>query len=157
MRNLASALAIGATAALVLDVILGNALAAAQSPGVSSMTPWWIVGHVAERSVWIAAACLLWVSAPLTAPIAARLWPADFVVTRAAALDALGRLMIATPLLWLSATLLILALRISLAGNWELDGAMFTSAAFYNSVLLGYLPWAGGGIVLLTLGRHASE
>jgi hypothetical protein len=157
IRHFAVAFAIGALAALVFDAILRNALAAAQSPGVSSLTPWWVVGQVAERSVWVVAALVLWLCAPLMGRVAARIWPLGDHVAPGAALDAVGRLMIALPLIWILATLLILAVRITLAGDWELDGEMFVSASFYNNVLLGYLPWAAGGTVLMTLSRHSTE
>jgi hypothetical protein len=157
IRQLAAAFAVGAIEALVFDASLRNALAAAQSPGVSSLTPWWVVGQVAERSVWVVAAVVLWLCAPLMTRIATRLSPMGNHVTSSAALEAVGRLMMAMPLIWLAATLLILALRITFAGNWELDGGMFLAASFYNNLLLEYLPWAAGGIVLIALSRHATD
>jgi hypothetical protein len=157
IRRLASALAIGTTAALVFDAVLRNALAAAQSPGVSSLTPWWDVGRVLERSVWIVVAILIWLSAGTMAGAAARLWAAGHLVTRSAALDVVGRLMIALPLFWVFATWIVLAARITVAGSWDLDGQMFASTSYYNNVLLGYLPWAAGGVILIALSRHASE
>jgi hypothetical protein len=157
IRRLAAAFAIGAVSALIIDAALRNALAAAQSPGASSLTPWWVVGQIAERSVWVVAALVVWLCAPLMRRVAARIWPMGDHITRRAALEAVGRVIMVMPLIWLAATVLILGLRITLAGSWELDGGMFLSMTFYNNVLLSYVPWAAGGIVLLTLSRHAGD
>ena len=157
VRNIAVALGIGAVAALVIDVVLRNALTAAQSPGASSMTPWWDVGRVLERSVWVVVAILLYAFAGMMARAAVRMWPPGHVVTRAAAFDLVARLMIAAPLFWVIATSLVLAGRITLAGTWDVDGQMFASSSFSNNVALSYLPWIGGGVILLALSRHADD
>jgi hypothetical protein len=155
VRNIAVALGTGAVAALVIDVLLRNALAAAQSPGASSMTPWWVVGRVLERSVWVVVALLLYSLAGAMARAAERTWPPGHVVSRAAAFDLVARLMIAAPLFWIVATFLVLAGRITLAGTWDVDGQMFATTSFYNNMVLGYLPWMGAGAILIALSRHA--
>lgn len=157
VRNIARALGAGAVAALVIDVLLRNALTAAQSPGASSMTPWWDVGRVLERSVWVVVAILLYSFAGMMARAAGRIWPPGHVVSRAAAFDLVARLMIAAPLFWVIASSLVLAGKITLAGTWDIDGQMFASSAFYSNVALGYLPWIGGGMILLALSRHADD
>jgi hypothetical protein len=157
IRNLAIALGVGAAAALLVDVGLQNALVAARSPGVSSTTPWWVIGRVMERSTWVAAALLLWVLAPGLSRIASRVWPADYVVGRSAALDIVGRAMIGMPLLWLLATWLAGAVKITLAGSWGSEGRIFVAGYYYYNVLLAYTPWVGGGITLLALRRHATD
>jgi hypothetical protein len=156
IRNIAAAFAVGALAALVIDAVLRNALAAAESPGVSSMTPWWVIGRVFERSVWVVVALLLWGAAAFVSPLVGRS-EAVHDVSRAAALDVVGRVLIVAPLFWALATWLVLAARITLAGSWSLDGQMFASTSYYTNVLLRYLPWAGGGAVLLALSRHAAD
>jgi hypothetical protein len=156
VRNVARALAIGAVVALVVDVVFRNALEAAQSPGASSLTPWWAVGRVFERAVWVVLALLLWASAAAVARATREACGSDHGVPRAAAFAVVGRLMIVLPLLWLLATWLVTAFRITVAGDWEIDGYMFRTASYYNSVVLGYVPWAAGGIVLRALRRHAA-
>lgn len=59
VRNPALALVIGTVMALLVDAALQIALAAVQSPGVDSLAPWWVIGRVVERSVWVAAALLI--------------------------------------------------------------------------------------------------
>jgi hypothetical protein len=157
IRNLAIALGVGAVAALLVDAALQNALAAVRSPGRSSLTPWWVVGRVMERSTWIAAALLVWVFAPALSGIASKVWPADHVVGRVAALDGVGRAMIAMPLFWLLATWLVWAVKMTLAGSWASEGRVFMAGNYYFNVLLGYTPWASGGITLLALRRHVTD
>ena len=151
------AFGMGAVAALLVDAALQNALAAVRSPGVSSTTPWWVIGRVLERSTWIAAALLVWVLAPALSRLASKLWPADHVVGHSAALEAVGRAMIGVPLVWLLATWLVLAVKMTLAGSWGSEGRVFVTGYFYYNVLLAYTPWAGGGITLLALRRHVSN
>jgi hypothetical protein len=155
ISNLARALLIGTVAALVIDVVFRNALEVARSPGASTLTPWWAVGRVFERAVWVVLALLLWACSATMTRATREAWLPDFVLPRSDALAVVGRIMIVMPIVWALATWLVVALRITLAGDWEVDGYMFLTTSYYNSVVLGYVPWAGGGMVLLVLRRHA--
>jgi hypothetical protein len=155
IRNLALALGIGALVALVIDAALQNALDAVRSPGVESMTPWWVIGRVTERSLWVAFALLAWLLAAALARMAS-IWSGDHSVSRDAAFEAVGRSMIAVPLVWLLATWLVIALRITLVGEWGNEGTFFLTSGYYYNVALGYAPWAAGGIVVLMLRRHVT-
>lgn len=157
IRNLAMALGIGALAALLFDAALQNALAAVRSPGAPAMTPWWISGRVLERSPWIVAALLVWLWAPALSRTLSNAWPAAHVVGRGAALDVVGRAMIAAPLFWLVATWLVWAAKMTLVGSWSSEGRVFVAGYYYYNVLLAYTPWAAGGITLLALRRHVSD
>ena len=157
IRHLALALGVGALAALLVDAALQNLLAAVRSLGASTMTPWWVIGRVMERSPWIVAALFVWLWAPSLARAASIAWPADHVVGRRAALDVVGRAMIAVPLLWLLATWLAWATRMTLAGSWSSEGRVFIAGYYYYNVLLAYTPWAAGGITLLALRRHVND
>jgi hypothetical protein len=157
VRHLALALGVGALAALLVDAVLQNALAAVRSPGASAMTPWWVIGRVLERSPWFVAALLAWLWAPALARAVSHAWPADHVVSRGAAFDVVGRAMIAAPLLWLVATWLVWAVKMTLVGSWGTEGRVFLAGYYYYNVLLAYTPWAGGGITLLALKRHVPE
>lgn len=154
IRNLAMAVGIGALAALLVDAALQNALAAVRSPGLSATTPWWMIGRVMERAPWLAAALFVWAAARPLARAAAAAWPADYVVHRAAALAVVGGALIAAPLLWLAATWLVWAVKITLVGSWGSEGRIFLEGYFYSNVLMAYTPWAAGGAVLLTASRH---
>jgi hypothetical protein len=155
VQNLGIGLVIGATSALITDAVLRNALAAAQSPTGSSLTPWWVVGHVSERAVWVVLGLLVWVLAPVIVRFAGEVRPASDEASRTKAFTAVGHLMLVLPPLWAGATLLVFAAQVTLAGNWSLDIHTLTSSSLYRNLLLGYLPWAGGGLVLLAVSRHA--
>lgn len=83
---------------------LQNATAAVQSPGAGSLAPWWIVGRVMERSVWVVAALLRWLATPALSRIVSDLLPHDHHLGRQAAFRVVGRIMIGAPLVWLAAT-----------------------------------------------------
>ena len=155
IRNLALALGVGAVAALIIDAVLRIALETVQSPGASSLTPWWAVGRVFERSVWVVLAVVFWAFAGTMGRLVHEAWPADHAVTRPTAFVVVGRLMVVTPLVWLLATWSVVVIRITLAGDWAIDGYMFLNASYYQNIVLAYLPWAAGGVALLKLSRHA--
>ena len=157
IRNLALALALGALVALLVDAALQNLLAAVRSLGASTTTPWWIIGRVLERSPWIVAALLVWLGAPALSRAASSAWPAAHVVGRSAALDVVGRAMIAVPLLWLLATWLAWAAKMTLVGSWSSEGRVFIAGYYYYNVLLAYTPWAAAGMTLLVLSRHVND
>ena len=157
LRPVTSAFVIGAVTALLVDAALQNAIAAAQSPGVGSLAPWWVIGHIVERSVWVAAALLAWLASPTLSRALSGLLPRDHAIGRADALQVVGRSMMSVPLVWLAATWLVLAVKMTLVGSWGTEGRVFISSYYYSVVLLGYAPWAGGGITLLALSRHATN
>jgi hypothetical protein len=143
--------------ALLVDAALQNALAAVQSPGVDSVAPWWVIGRLVERSVWVAAALLIWLASATLSRVVSDVVAGDHHVGRAAAFQFVGRVMIGAPLVWLAATWLVLAVKLTLVGSWGTEGRVFISGYYYSAVLLGYAPWAGGGMALLALSRHATN
>jgi hypothetical protein len=157
VRNLTFAFVIGAVMTLVVDAALQNAIAAVQSPGVDSLAPWWVLGRIVERSVWVAAALLAWLASPTLSRALSDVWPRDHHLGRATAFQLVGRVMVSVPLVWLAATWLVLAVKMALVGSWGTEGRVFISSYYYSTVLLGYAPWAGGGIALLALSRHATN
>lgn len=157
VRNVTWAFVVGAVMALLVDAALQNAIAAVQSPGVDSLAPWWVIGRVVERSVWVAAALLIWLASPMLSRSVSDVLPPGHPPGRAAAFRFVGRVMIAAPLVWVAATWLVLAVKMTLVGSWGTEGRVFISSYYYSAVLLGYAPWAGGGMALLALSRHATE
>ena len=101
-------------------------------------------------------ALLVWLVAPRLSRDASRPSPVNHVVTRAAAADAVGRAMIVVPVLWVLATWLVLAVKLTIEGTWDGDGRTLLSGYYYYNVLMAYVPWAAGGITLLSLRRHAA-
>jgi hypothetical protein len=157
IRNLAVALAIGGLAALLVDAALQNLLAAVRSLGASATTPWWMIGRVQERSPWIVAALLAWLWAPALSRAASPVLPPGHFISRSAAFDVVGRVMIVAPLLWLVATWLVWAVTMTLEGSWASEGRVLFTGHYYYNVLLAYTPWAAGGIALLGLRRHVDD
>ena len=141
--------------ALVIDVVLQNALDAARvTPG--SLTPWWVVGNVPQRSIWFTAAAIVWLLAP---PISSwwRQTTADEprpTRSRPRAFRAVAAAMIVLPLVWIVAANIVRLISITAAGAWAVEGDLFVPPAFYANVLTGYVPWACAGAVLLALSRH---
>jgi hypothetical protein len=156
IRDMTSAFVIGTVMALLVDAALQNALAAVQSPGVDVLAPWWVIGRIVERSVWVAAALLAWFASPALSRALSDLLPRHHL-GRAGAFQCVGRLMICVPLVWLAATWLVLAVKMTLVNSWGTEGRVFISSYYYSVVLLGYAPWAGAGLALLALSRHATN
>jgi hypothetical protein len=157
VRNLAFAFGTGAMAALIFEALLQNALAALRSPGGVPGTPWWMIGRVFERSIWVLAALVAWVAATPLSRALADLWPATHTIERTAALSVAGRVMIGVPILLVLASLIALMTRITMEGNWGNEGRMFLTGSYYSNVLLAYVPWAAGGVTLLTIRRHVAD
>ena len=154
-RRLASAAILGTTVALIGDVLLQGALSLVRVDDVGYR---WLEGAVFERSRWIVAAILVWAAAPsLERTIA------DSAQSLAGPpLAGRGR---CVPWVWRCwryrscgrmASLLLRALMISIAGEWSIDGRLFTSSYFYSNLVMSYAPWAMGGAVLCTLAYHAA-
>lgn len=149
IRQLTRATVTGALAALVADLLLQFALSMVRVDGSSGQ---WFIPTLLERGRWVVAAGLLWFGAPLMSPdtldeprgAGSPLW-----------LDVVGRAMIALPVIWLSATVIVRAMRLTVEGSWPYEGRVFLTSDFYASAIVGYAPWALGGLAVLALARHA--
>jgi hypothetical protein len=152
-RRLASAAVLGTSVALAGDVLLQAALSLVR---VDSIGYGWLEVALFERGRWIAAALLGWAIAPW---LEALLHDAPHAQTmaggRKAALRIVGTAMIALPIVWTGASLLLRAVMITIGGDWSIDGRLFTSSYFYSNLVMSYAPWAMGGAVLGTLAYHA--
>lgn len=154
-RQLASAAILGTTVALIGDVLLQGALSLVR---VDSIGYRWLEGVVFERSRWIVAAIVCWSISPwLERTIRDGLLESSPVrANRKVALRAVGTAMLALPIVWTAASLLLRAVLITIGGDWSIDGRVFTSSSFYSNLVMNYAPWAMGGAVLSTLAYHAS-
>lgn len=160
LRVFAAAAIAGTTAALLCNAVLQLALHAVQ-PLSYRTASWWGIAEVAERGVWVVAAGLCWLAAPLLGAVLNRESARARVdelslsrLTRAAALRLVGVAMIALPLAWLVATWLVIAVRLTLASAWS-EAQMFASADYYSLVLTTNAAWLLGGAVLIGWSRHA--
>jgi hypothetical protein len=149
-RSLTVAALAGATAALLADVLLQAALTAVRIDA----SGWsWLPATVLDRGRWVVVAALLWLARPRGSSGGRD--GTHAAMTRATAFEIVGRAMLAVPLLWLAATLLMRAIRVTLERGWPYEGRVFTSSDFYAGLIVGYAPWALGGLLLLALSRHA--
>lgn len=57
--------------------------------------------------------------------------------------------MIALPVLWVLATGLTGATKITLVGSWATEGIVFVAPYYYVNLMLAYGPWLLGGTVVL--------
>ena len=154
-RRLASAAILGTTVALIGDLLLQGALSLVRVDNVGYR---WLEGTVFERSRWIVAAIIVWAAVPsLERTIADSAHESgQTAVGRKVALRTMGTAMLVLPIVWTLASLLLRALMISIAGEWSIDGRLFTSSYFYSNLVMSYAPWAMGGAVLCTLAYHAA-
>lgn len=153
IRRLAIAALAGASVALVCDALLEWVLTAVDIAGTSRR---WPGPRPFARSVWIVASALVWLIAPF---LAARLEPDETVVTdsamaRPTAIRLVGLAAIVTPLLWVIATWLAAAARITLGGDWAVDGRVWLEPAYYSALVVDNGPWVLAGAALLAWARH---
>lgn len=152
-RRLASAAILGTSVALAGDVLLQGALSAVR---VDDIGYGWLQSALFERGRWIAAAFVGWAIAPwLESLIADKPGGSQRTLSRKTALRGVGTAMIALPLVWTAASLLLRAVMIAIGGDWSIDGRLFTSSFFYSNLVMSYAPWAMGGAVLATFAYHA--
>ena len=150
IRPLASAAVIGCAAALVADLLLQLALAAVRlDGGWTALTPVWL-----ERGRWVLAAALVWLIAPLLTPDSSDARGVGSPLPRSAALTLVGRLMVVVPCVWAAATVILRAARLTVERAWPYEGRVFLTSDFYGSLIIGYAPWALGGLLLIALSRH---
>lgn len=141
----------GATAALLIDVLLQGALAAVRIDAIG----WsWLPATLFDRGRWVAVATLLWMAS--SRPSGGRdrsttLAPAG---TRSSAFEIVGRGMLWLPLCWLLATSLMRAIRITIDRGWPYEGRVFLTLDFYAGAIVDYAPWALGGLMIIALARH---
>jgi hypothetical protein len=126
IRDYAAAFVAATVAALVVDAALQLALDAVAVSAYGS-APWWITAHLAERGRWVMFAALLWWLAPHLVPPAALTPVTETAGARdeAEAWRQVGIAVIAVPLLWVVATLVV-----------------------------DYAPWPLAGVTVLGLRRH---
>lgn len=141
-----------AVVALVADALLGLVTGAVSSVGGGPSAPWWVAGHVLERSRWVVFALLLMALARGSA-MRERL---EAFTTPAGAWRLVGVLALVVPIAWMAASWIVQAVLFTVADRWDIDGQVLLSAGYYRQLFAGYAPWLLGGAASLVLSRHAS-
>lgn len=139
---------------MAIDSLLHLALSIVRDRATDA--PWWVGAQILERAVWVVAAALLWCAAPVVAPTVSPL-----ALSRPLRLDVanqlVGRSMIVLPLVWVAATLIVFAARVTFAGSWRTDAARFLEPYYYSDLVLANAPWMLAGAALTVLARHLSN
>lgn len=146
----ARALVVTLLVVLVVDASIGTLTGVLSSVGGGPDEPWWITGHLVERTRWLVFG-LLTLGAVRTGPVASLL---DAPLAPAAAWRVVGALAIAVPLLWLAAFWVVQATIFTAFDRWGVDGQVYLAADYYRRVVAGYAPWLLGGIAILVASRH---
>lgn len=151
MPALARAFLAGTVLVLLADSVLHLALAAVRVSDVAA--PWWVNARVVERSAWVVMASLLWlaVRGGMLGDGQAVTW------SREAAFRLVGACMIAVPIAWTLATIVVTLVRTALASARDGGLAIFLEPYFYSDLVLRNAPWLLAGAVLLTVSRHLAE
>jgi hypothetical protein len=150
VQTVAAIFVVGSLLVLVVDAALHLALAAVRV-GETGL-PWWVNAHVVERSVWVVMALLLWLGSRGLGAGAGT--PG---VSRAAAARLVGGAMIAVPIAWFTATVVVLAVRITARASWPVDGRIFLEPYYYSNAILTHAPWMLAGVVLVAASRHLPD
>lgn len=148
VKHVTDGLLLVAAVALVADALLGVLTGTLSSVSAGPAAPWWVAGHVLERSRWLVFALLATAVARLVAD------DGDAAVSRPAAWRAVGVAAIAVPLLWTLALWLVQAVIFTAADRWAIDGEIFRSGDYYRRTFAAYAPWLLGGIAALVAQRH---
>jgi len=158
-RPTATALLAATVIALVVNAVLQLLVDAVSIQSYGSGTPWWIVAELPVRGRWVVAAALLWLVSPVLedvqAPRALR-GPShsDDDAERAAVWVRVGTGVMLLPLVWAAASWLVVALRVTLAGSWDIEGRGLLSSEYYQRVAIEWLPWLMAGVVMRRVAAH---
>ncbi|MBA3271373.1 MAG: hypothetical protein H0T71_12770 [Acidobacteria bacterium] len=152
LRTLAKAVLLGTVLVFGVDVLLHIALETVR--GDAFAAPRWVNAHVAQRSVGVVAALLLWSIAPSLASALPQ--PTDQVrlLSPAAASHFVGVAMMVLPVVWFGATWIVFAARVTVQKEWTLEGRRFLEPYFYSDVVLAHAPWLLAGAAMIGLASH---
>lgn len=153
---MAVAVALGATVAALVDVVVHALLSWQQADrGLASGL---MLVAIMERLTWAGLAAVTWFAAPI---LSRWLNGGESDGARAVRLPRLfaltGRLMIAIPVLWVLGTWVTFAVKITLVGNWPTEGTVFVAAYYYFNLMRAYGPWLVGGMVVLVVSRRINN
>jgi hypothetical protein len=117
----------------------------------ASTMPWWVVTDLMGWSKWFVLGSFVWLSAPLLAfgaSVAAG--SEERSTTYRELMGVAGFAVFAFPILFFAATLLVIAIKISLVQSWATEGTVFWASYYYRNVFRMYLPWflVGGGMIV---------
>jgi hypothetical protein len=113
--------------------------------------PWWFVTDLMGWSNWLVFGSLIWLTAPILASAAAMAAGSEQRVTSTYG-DLVGVVCIARSvytIFFFAATLIVMAVKVSLVQSWATEGTVFLASNYYRNVVWSYVPWwvMGGGLI----------
>jgi hypothetical protein len=134
----------------LLQVILTTVRSSATSGG-----PWWVMTDLMGWSNSLVFGSLMWLTAPILASATTRaVGSGRLTTTTYGDLIALvGFAVFVFPFLWFAATLLVMAVKVSLVHSWATEGTVFWASYYYRNVFWMYLTPFVVGVGLIGVGR----
>ena len=114
--------------------------------------PWWVVTNLMGWSSWFVLGIFVWLLAPVLAFGATVAAGSDQhpTATYRELMGVAGFAVFAFPILSFAASLLVMAIKVSLVQSWATEGTVFWASYYYRNVFRMYLPWflVGGGMIV---------
>src|SRR6266851_7777440 len=145
---------LGYVAWALLQVILTTVRSSATSAG-----PWWALTDLMGWSNWLVFGSLIWLTAPILASAATRAVGSGRLTTATYGdlIALVGFAVFVFPFLSFAATLLVMAVKVSLVHSWATEGTVFWASYYYRNVFWMYLPSFVVGIGLIGVGRLVGD
>jgi hypothetical protein len=145
---------LGYVAWALLQVILTTI----QSSATSGM-PWWALTDLMGWSNWLVFGSLIWVAAPILAAAATRAVGSGGFTTATCGdlIGLVGFAVFVFPFLSFAATLVVIAVKVSLVKSWATEGTVFWAWYYYRNVFWMYLPAVVVGVGLIGVGRLVGD
>jgi hypothetical protein len=142
--------ALGYVAWGLLQGILTTVRSTATSAG-----PWWAQTDLMDWSNWLVFGSLIWLTAPILASAATRAVGSGRLTTATYGdlIGLIGLALFVVPFLSFPATLIVMAVKVSLVHSWATEGTAFWASYYYRNVFWMYLPSFVVGVGLIGVGR----
>lgn len=145
---------LGYLAWALLQGILTTARSSATSAG-----PWWAQTDLMGWSHWLVFGCLIWLTAPILASAATRALGSGRLTTATHGdlIGLVGFVVFVFPFLSFAATLVVMAVKVSLMHSWATEGTVFSASYYYRNVFRMCLPSFVVGVGLIGVGRLVGD
>ena len=145
---------LGYVAWALLQVILTTVRSSATSAG-----PWWALTDLMGWSNWLVFGSLIWVTASILASGATRAVGSGGLTTATWGdlIGLVGFAVFVFPFISFAATLIVMAVKVSLVQSWATEGTVFWTSYNYLNVFWMYLPCFLVGVGLIGVGRLVGD
>jgi hypothetical protein len=145
---------LGYVAWALLQIVLTTVRSSAMSG-----TPWWALTDLMGWSNWFVFGSLIWVTAPILASAATKATGSGGLTTATYGdlIGLTGFALFVFPFLFFAATLIVMAVKVSLVRSWATEGTVFWASSYYRNVFWTYLPSCVAGAGLIGAGRLVGD